>query len=332
MYIPRRFPLRHAAGALTLAVALGACGGQEKAPGGQAIARVNHTELTVHQLNAELAQRLGAQPGSDSAERMRAKAADALVDRTLLVQAAVEEELDNDPAVAQAVARGREEVLAAAYLQRTLDLVSQPTEAQVRQYYDAHPELYAQRKVYQLTQVIAPGEVDLAEVESAAEAAEVPQQMAQWFTGKNIDAQTRTTLLPTEHVPPAMREKLDTIAPGQAVLVRTDGQVVLNYLIEAREAPVGFDRARPAIEKGLADTARRTRIREEIDRLRARSQVVWLGEMAQRDSGGATDGTAPPAAGPATDTRAAQEASDGQDANDESAADKELEAGLRGLN
>lgn len=322
-----RFPLGRVAGALTLTLALGACGGQDQAPAGQAIARVNHTELTVHQLNAELAQRLGAQPGSDSAERMRAKAADALVDRTLLVQAALEEELDNDPAVAQAVARAREEVLAAAYLQRTLDLVPQATEAQVRQYYDAHPELYAQRKVYQLTQVSAQGEVELSAVEAAAEEAEGPQQMVEWFARQNIEAQSRNTLLPAEHVPPAMREKLDTIAPGQAVLVRTGGQVVLNYLVEARDAPVSFDRARPAIEKGLAGRERSTRIRDEIDRLRARAQVVWLGEMAQRESGGATDGTAPPAG-----AGAERQAQAGQDADPEAAGDKELDAGLRGLN
>lgn len=320
---------RLTAGVLCALVLVACDRGEAPRTSGQAIARVNGTELTVHQLNAELAQRLGAAPGSEDAQVLRKQAADALVDRTLLVQQAKQQGLDEDPAIVQAVARAREEVLAAAYLERTLDVHSPPTESEMREYYDSHPELYARRVVFKVEQVKTGPEVELEAIEEAAERMEGAAEVVAWLAGQGADPEVRMTTLPSDQVPPELRERLQSLEPGQAVLLRQGDQVFLNYLVEATPMPVSFDRARPAIERGLSEQRRRERVREEIDRLRASAQIAYLGDLAEGEK--AAPAASPDVqAGPGGSREGAGiAASEGDKAAD--ADDDGVAAGLRGL-
>lgn len=267
---------------LGVALACTACDPEPTPDSGAPVARVDGTEVTAGQLDAELAQRMGASPGTQDAAALRVQAAETLVERTLLANAAVAAGLDQDPAVVEAIARARAEVLASAWLARRVDASPGPSESEVRAWYDAHPELYAKRTVFHLRQVSSGAAIEMAEIRAAAESLPGPQALLEWFRQRGAPAQLRSVALASEHVAPALRERLAALSPGQAVLVHNGDQVQVHYLVQARAEPVSFAAARPAIAGSLAESNRRERIRAEIERLRAQADIVWLGDLADQ--------------------------------------------------
>ncbi|MFC7652968.1 SurA N-terminal domain-containing protein [Pseudoduganella danionis] len=99
---------------LLVAAGLSACGNKESKPG-QALVRVNGEEITVSQLNEEL-QRANVQaPQQEAASK---QLIESLVDRQLLVNEAVQDKLDRDPKVVQAIERAKALIIAQSYLQK----------------------------------------------------------------------------------------------------------------------------------------------------------------------------------------------------------------------
>src|SRR5688572_21810808 len=79
-------------------------------PATQLVAKVNGTEISVHQLRVGGA---GTNPAS------AAQALEKVIDRELLVQKALAAKLDRDPQVQQSIENARRQLLAQAYLERT---------------------------------------------------------------------------------------------------------------------------------------------------------------------------------------------------------------------
>lgn len=283
-----------------LAITLtGGCGSEQagSAPVGQAIARVNGQELTVHQLQAEAASQ--PQPADPAAaEKVKEAAALALLDRALLVQAASTDGLEREPAVVQQVARAREQVLAAAYLQRVMAEAGTPTESELKAYYDAHPELFAQRQGYMLAQVVTDSTVPRAELDEQGRQFAAPAELVKWLRGRGAPAQLRTVTLGAEQMPAAVLARLSEIKPGQALVASIGDAVQVNYLLDTSPAPVIFTDTRPAIEQLLTVQRRQEAAQRELERLRAAAQLTWLGEFAKRPPQRAQ--AAPPSAPPAS--------------------------------
>lgn len=142
---------------LMIAVLLAGCGDKkaetadEEKPASQVVAKVNGSELTVHQVNYAL-QRI---PNLDAEQSKAAslRVARNLVEQELLVQKALEDKLDRDTNVVQALDAARRQILAEAYMSRKLGTPAEPTDAEVSEYFTQHPELFAQRKIYRLQEI-----------------------------------------------------------------------------------------------------------------------------------------------------------------------------------
>ncbi len=131
---------------LALALSLTLLGGcadkaAEKPAPSQVLARVNDTEITVHQLNY-LAR---SQPGGKVDEATRQKLLEQLVDQEVLVQQAVSQKLDREPNVLQALEAARRQILAQAAAEKVLAVNTTPSSAAMDQFYREHPALFAEQ-------------------------------------------------------------------------------------------------------------------------------------------------------------------------------------------
>ena len=142
-----RPPLLLLAVALPLAAALGACRAPEPdAPGGgDAVARVGDARLT----EGDLVDALGdAPPGLDSVGA-RQHVVEQWVQRELLVQEARRQGLDGEPRVRRLLAENERATLEAAALDAYFaQTPAEPSEADLRAYYEAHREALALRDPY----------------------------------------------------------------------------------------------------------------------------------------------------------------------------------------
>src|SRR5512139_2955755 len=84
----------------------------------QVAAKVNGTELTVHQINYALQRMPNLDKGQTKAASL--EVVRKLVDQEVLLQKALADKLDRDPTVVQALDAARRQILAEAYMARKL--------------------------------------------------------------------------------------------------------------------------------------------------------------------------------------------------------------------
>jgi hypothetical protein len=197
-----------------------------------AAARVNAEVISVRELEA--ARKKGDDFGGDALER--------LIDQRLARQHALEQGLDRSPQIAQALESAKTDILARAYRQLVAEAQPRPTPAEIRSYYNEHPELFAQRRIYSLEQF-------------------------------SINRATRAA----DELPLELAPRLQAMKEGE-VHVLEDGPdgVVMLRIVAARLARLDEAAAAPLIERFLAARRSSEALAAEMKRLRASARIEYV--------------------------------------------------------
>ena len=296
MFIPRCAGAVVGAGfswflSLSLALSLSACGA--KAPReGQVLASVNGEEITAMQLNEELQRANVAAGEQDAASR---KLLEALIDRQLLQNKAIREKLDRDPKVVQATERARALIVAQAYMQKKIGAIERPTAAEVAQYYRSHPEFFANRKQFDMKQLLIDTRDLTEQAKQAADGARTLDDMAAWFdAGKVKYVRTQASRTTSD-----LSARLQGIPPGRLFLVREGARSMLVSIAEVRDNPASLALAAPQIEKFLMAKRSKEAAEAELARLRTLTRIEYLNKSI-----------APPSKAPVTSAAVAPPAGD----------------------
>lgn len=266
------------AGLIAMAVlSLSACGSKEKAPG-QSIAKVNGDEITVHQLNEEL-QRLGGQQGVTNKQVL-----EALVDRQLVLGEALKEKTDRDPAVMQAIERAKAQIYVQAYLQKKIGSNAKPTKTDIDNFFEKNPDLFAQRKQYDLKELVIETKSLSPELSALIDAAKSLEEVATWLDSKNI-AYTRAQISRTStDLPAEMIKTLKAMQKGQLFTIKEGARSLLVSLHEIKDAAVTMAIAAPQIEQFLISKKNKEASEAELARLRALGKIEYLNpEIINKD-------------------------------------------------
>lgn len=244
----------------------------------QVAAKVNGTELTVSQVNFALQQ----VQNLDSAQ---AKVASLqvirnLVDQEVLIQKAVTDKLDRDPAVVQAIDAAKRQILAEAYMSRKLGTPAKPADAEVSGYFNEHPELFAKRKIYRLQEISikAPKEKH-AVIQAQLAAAKTLNDFGTWLKAEKFEAKAAQGVKPAEQIPLEILGRLSAMPDGQAMLVNSPDGLLVIVLAGSQAQPVTLEQAKPAIERLLQTQARQKAAKVELDALKAAAKIEYVGEF-----------------------------------------------------
>lgn len=248
-------------------------GGASGAADSQVAAQVNKGEISVHQVQALLRAQpaVAAQWGEKAAD----KALDVLVEQELAAQAAAKAGLDKQPQVIQSLALAQREVLARAYQDQLADKARLPDTSAINNYYDEHPELFVQRKIYQLEEtVVRPGSQD----EADALLRELPTLAGQealnlHLTAKGLRKASQRLTVAAENVPLDWLPKLAKLPFGHSLAAQRGEAVVVWTLVGAEEAPMLLAQAKPAIQAALVRQARQQAIQEGMKKLRDEAKI-----------------------------------------------------------
>lgn len=274
----------------------------------QVAAKVNGTELTVSQVNYAL-QRI---PNLD---KDRSKAASLqvirnLVDQEVLAQKAQSEKLDRDPVVVQALDAARRQIMAEVYMTRKLGTPAEPTDAEVSDYFNKHPELFTKRKIYRLQElsIKAPKEKQEAIRKQLTDSKTLNDFVA-WLKDEKYPVQASQGVKPAEQLPQALLPKLAEMPDGQAMVVNTPEGLLVILLADSQVQPVTLEQAKPAIARLLQNEARQKAVKAELDKVKAEAKIEYVGEFA--DAGK----EAPAPAADTTPTAPAESAAPAADAD-----------------
>lgn len=269
---------------LALALTLTGCGEKagEEAKVTQVVAKVGKDEITVHQLNFELGRLAGNLPANLTPEQRKQTANQVLrglVDQQLLMQKAIEDKLDRDPKVVQTLESARRQVLAQAYLDKITSAAAKPTEQEIKDYYDKHPELFSERRIYRLQEIaVQVTPQNAAQVQEKIASVRNLDDFVAWLRENNIPARGVQSVKAAEQLPLEILPRLHAIKDGGAITLTGNNQVTLLVVAGSQMQPVSLQQATPAIERFLLNRKKRELAEAELKRLRDASKIEYLGE------------------------------------------------------
>jgi len=241
-------------------------------PAAQLIAKVNGTEISIHQVRA-------------GAAGNAIQALDKVIDRELLVQKALADKLDRDPQVVQSIENARRQILAQAYLERAASAAagsSRPDEAaeDVRAFYRENPALFAERRVYRLRELAVSASVEMVDVlRSEAAKARDLEELAGWLRARGVKYRVDGLTQPAEQLPLSHLPQLARMKAGEIAVFPTPHGASVIQLVHSEEAPLSEQQAAPLIEQFLAGRRRLEAAAAEVKRLREAATIEYVGEF-----------------------------------------------------
>lgn len=248
----------------------------EERPTGQIVATVNGSEITYLQLN-HLLQSSGADASRPAAKR---SAVDALIERELLVQEALNAKLDRDAEVLQAIDAARRQILVDAYARRLVYPGAAIGEGEKKAYYAAHPELFQQRRAYDLTVF----QVDSAAVAppllEALNGARNPEATRRVLDAANVAYTERRGEQAAEQLPLSMVQQFAAAAVGDILVAAQEQSTNLMQITAIADKPVQYADAAPLIEQYLTGTRNRDAMQARLKQLREGARIAYAAEFA----------------------------------------------------
>lgn len=257
---------------------LNGCGKEEhKKAASQVVAKVNGDEISVHQINYVLSRSQGINP--DNAEKAKKEILDKLIDQQLAIQQAEATKLDRDPGVVQNIEASRRDILARAYLEKVAAAQPKPTVEDARKYYGEHPELFSQRRVYNLQEITAAG-APIADIKQLVSQSKSMQDLAASLKARDIKFAANGGIRPAEQLPLNILSQLHGTKDGQTIVVELPQGAMILHVLASQSQPVSETDALPRIQQFLANQRNGEAVANEMKNLRSQAKIEQVGEIA----------------------------------------------------
>lgn len=269
-----------AALALAMAVSLPACDNSKKAT------KESKIERAVPLVKVNDVDIFLLEPANDSASAEHQSAAtkaavskkmlEMMIDRQLLQNEALHNNLDRDPKVIQAIDHAKTEILAEAYLQSKFATLGASGKPEIDAYFKAHPELFTQRKVFYMNELLVATKDFSAQLKSTLDSAKSIEQVAAWLDRNHIRYERTQVARSTADFAPEMITKLKTMRRDQLFVVNAGEYSMLDAIYDVKPSRVTAEAAAPQIEEYLRNKKRKEIGDAELARLRASAKIVYL--------------------------------------------------------
>ena len=307
---------------IALLVALAGCGGdKDKKSATQVAAKVNSSEISVHQVNAVLSKLQGVPP--EAAAAVRKEVLGKLIDQQLAFDQAVEKKLDRNPEVMTAIESAKREIISRAYLDQVVGALPKFTDDDVKNYYTSNPALFSQRRVYNLQELTVEGKSEiLPELRQLVSSGKSMDEIVNWLKAKDVKYKAAAAPKPAEQISLDVLPKLLDLKDGQTRLLEGQQNYLILHLLASQSAPVDEVAAKPRILQFLNNQRAKKTVEEEIQRLKAAAKIEYLGDFA---ASAETPAVKPPVPEAKPEAKPAEKAADGKIGN------SNMEKGVAGL-
>jgi EpsD family peptidyl-prolyl cis-trans isomerase len=267
----------------------------KKATVSQVAVKVNDEEISEHQVNL-LLERHAAGVSAANAPAAARRVLDGLVDQELVAQAARKEGMEQDPRVVQRMEAARRDVLALAYLERLGEKVTEPTTDEIDRYYEAHPELFAQRRLFSLQETTVAVAADrFGALKAKLEGTESLERMNEALRAESLKSGSRQMSISAEDVPFTWLERLVPLKAGQSIVMTRDGGARVLTVLSVQLAPIPRADAQKLIALFLTKDRKRQAQQAGLKALRDAAKIEFAPRFAPPASGAAAAAPTAPA-------------------------------------
>jgi EpsD family peptidyl-prolyl cis-trans isomerase len=248
----------------------------------QVAAIVNDDEITVHQLNAVLQTIGNSQSVDENGKTVEEKALEVLINQSLIIQDAKAQKLERDPAIMQAIESAKRKVLVDGYIQRNLSLTQDVNQQDIDNYYDEHPELFSNRKlfIYDAVNIVSTPR-NTEQVQSIVKDAEDFQLLIDELTKKDFDYKIVSASKTSENIPRQLLDGLNKLSIGDLGFFTLPSGVLVINLKQVVAEPISKEQASQVIENLLSNERRSSVIEQKVNQLKSKSDIKLLGDFSE---------------------------------------------------
>jgi EpsD family peptidyl-prolyl cis-trans isomerase len=242
-------------------------------------ARVNGTDITLAQVD-RAKTRAPILNVSDYAWPTTEAVLDELIAQELILQKARAIQIDREPEVLQTMDSARRSALAYAWLRSAEDPVAAPTDQEIGDYLQQHPELLSGRRFFTWRSAslqLTPSQATVIQKQFGD--SRNFDEMLGYLDTNNLHYLTSQQTVASDQLPAEMLTRLSAIKPGETALYANGDELELVQVTSEYAAPTDAGPVRPVAEgiltqqhlKATADTA--------IASLRAHAKIQFMGEF-----------------------------------------------------
>ena len=303
----------------------------------QVVAIVNGDEITIHQVNFQLS-RMG-QMNEAQAKVASKKVLTRLIEMQLLKQQAIEQKLDKNPGLLQALEASKDQMLAQAYLETMMAKAPKPSNSEIDGFYKSHPELFENRRVFRLQELMVNiDQSKFAETEASLKDIKGINEIAVWLKDKNYPFTVNSAVKEAETLPSDMLKKLQVLKDGEILILPTQGSLHIIHLAASQAVPISRIKATPIIEQYFMNQNKTNLAKKEMTALNEKAKIEFIGafsDMKRTDLINPNTNASSDAVAPVADKKAdtAKPAADSaiQKASKSNASTSSIDKGLSGL-
>ena len=264
-------------------LALSACGNKDAPlPSTQVAAKVGSEEISLHQINAALAQGNSRGATPEQVQVLSRSTLEGLIDQQVAVDQAVEAKLNRDPEVIAQIESARRGVLANAYVKQFVGSLPKPDAQESHQYFVEHPALFSERRVYTVQEIVTARSPEvLAQLTSLAASNAPMEEVAAWLKAHQLAFTPLNATRAAEQIPLDLLPRMHALKDGQDLVFTSPDSVTILRLVGARTEPVSEAAALPRITQYLGTQRTVDAVTTHIKALRAKTSVVYLGEFSK---------------------------------------------------
>lgn len=261
--------------AAALALLLTACGEKPATTATAAAMKVNGETIGVAEVEAKL-QSYAHLPVAQK-QSVTATVLTSFVDSELLRQAALRDKLDDDAALQARLAGVTRLILANAYIEKTLAAVAKPGAAEIKAYYDQHPDRFAQRKLYELRELVVLGSpAVLAEVDAKAAGIKDLGKLSAWLLEKKLPYNEQPLSVTSEKVLESVLEKLRATRGGEIIRLPGEGKMTVLLVSKVEAQPLALEQASDMIASQLFEQRQGEAMKTAMKTLRDKAKIEYL--------------------------------------------------------
>ena len=201
----------------------------------------------------------------------------SFVDMELLRQAAMKNKLDADAALQARLAGAARLIMANAYIEKTMAAVAKPDAAEIKAYYDQHPDRFAQRKHYDLRElIILGGPAILAEAEAKATEVNDLGKLSTWLLEKKIPHNEQPLSVTSDKVLEAVLQKLRSTQGGQIIQLPGKDKMTVLLVNKVEPQPLTLEQATELIAGQLFEERQGEAMKNMMKTLREKAKIEYL--------------------------------------------------------
>jgi peptidyl-prolyl cis-trans isomerase C len=259
--------------AIVIAAAAILVSGCSKQATGQTVAVVNGEEISVSELNAELAA--SNIPETADKKQVMPRLLQNMIDRRLLAQRASEQGIDKSPEFISRQRRMTEELLITMSTRRQADSMKLPTQREIDAFMAANPGMFQRREILNLDQI----QFDPPQGQQALQRLASDKSIdaiAASLTSLGIPFVRTNAKLDTATVPTPILKQIEALPPGEPFVIPISGRMYAS-VITGREPATA---ASPEESRRIAVEALRRQnlssgVQTQLKDLRAKAKIEY---------------------------------------------------------